>query len=155
MEFVTKTDKEKLERLLSEFHALDRTLTERIAEARGHGDLRENSDYHAAREDKSMNNLKIRELEIRLKSVQVITEGEMPSDMVFLGAIVRIRDEQSGTLETYKIVSSLGEGGATEHREVTTTSPIGDALMKLRIGETVRVNLPRGERRLSVIEILT
>ncbi len=155
MEFVTKADKEKLEKQLSEYHALDKVLIERIAEARGHGDLRENSDYHAAREDKSMNNLRIRELSVRLESVQVILEGEMPSDMVFLGAIVRIRDENSGTVEIYKIVSSLGENGESEHREVTTTSPIGEALMKLRIGETVRVNLPRGERRLTVVEILT
>jgi len=155
MEFVTKIDKEKLEKLLSEYHALDKELIVRIAEARGHGDLRENSDYHAAREDKSMNNLRIRELTLRLESVQVILEGEMPSDMVFLGAIVRIRDEQSGGIETYKIVSSKSEGGETEHREVTTTSPIGEALMKVRVGETVRVNLPRGERRLTVVEILT
>ena len=102
-----------------------------------------------------MNNLRIRELTLRLESVQVILEGEMPSDMVFLGAIVRIRDEQSGGIETYKIVSSKSEGGETEHREVTTTSPIGEALMKVRVGETVRVNLPRGERRLTVVEILT
>ncbi|MEN9668166.1 MAG: Transcription elongation factor GreA, partial [Planctomycetota bacterium] len=81
MEFVTKIDKEKLEKLLSEYHALDKELIVRIAEARGHGDLRENSDYHAAREDKSMNNLRIRELTQRLESVQVILEGEMPSDM--------------------------------------------------------------------------
>ncbi len=155
MEFVTQIDKEKLEKLLSEYRALDKSLTERIAEARGHGDLRENSDYHAAREDKSMNNLRIRELDARLKSVQVIHEGEMPSDMVFLGAVVRVRDEQSGSVETYKIVSSLGDGSATEYREVTTTSPIGESLMKLRIGESVRVNLPRGERRLTVVEIVT
>lgn len=155
MEFVTQIDKEKLEKLLGDYYALDKVLTERIAEARGHGDLRENSDYHAAREDKSMNNLRIRDLEIRIAEVQVIREGEMPSDMVFLGAVVRVRDEGSGKTEIYKIVSSLGEGVASEHREVTTTSPIGGALMKIRIGETVRVDLPRGERRLTVVEILT
>ncbi len=157
MEFVTREDKEKLARLLTELHALDRVLTERIAEARGHGDLRENSDYHAAREDKSMNNLRIRELEVRLASVQVIEHGDMPKDMVFLGAIVRIKDEGTGKVETYKIVSSLSDGDTDDdaaHREVTSTSPIGESLMKTRVGETVRVNLPRGERRLTVVEII-
>ncbi len=157
MEFVTREDKEKLARLLTELHALDRVLTERIAEARGHGDLRENSDYHAAREDKSMNNLRIRELEVRLTTVQVIQQDEMPKDMVFLGAIVRIKDEATGKVESYKIVSSIADGDGDSdgsHREVTSTSPIGESLMKMRVGETVRVNLPRGERRLTVVEII-
>lgn len=156
MEFVTREDKEKLARLLTELHALDRVLTERIAEARGHGDLRENSDYHAAREDKSMNNLRIRELEVRIATVQVIQQDEMPKDMVFLGALVRIKDEGTGKVELYKIVSSLAESDEsdTSHREVTSTSPIGESLMKTRVGETVRVNLPRGERRLTVVEII-
>lgn len=154
MELVTQADKEKLQRLLQDFHALDRVLTERIAEARGHGDLRENGDYHAAREEKSMNNLRIRELVIRLETLQVINVDEMPSDMVFLGARVRVRDEESGKVETYKIVGSRADDPPTEYREVTSTSPIGEGLMKLRVGETVRVNLPRGERRLTVVEIL-
>ncbi len=156
MEFVTREDKDKLARLLTELHALDRVLTERIAEARGHGDLRENSDYHAAREDKSMNNLRIRELEVRIATVQVIQQDEMPKDMVFLGALVRIKDEGTGKVETYKIVSSLAESdeSSASHREVTSTSPIGESLMKTRVGETVRVNLPRGERRLTVVEII-
>ncbi|MSR69864.1 MAG: transcription elongation factor GreA [Phycisphaerales bacterium] len=157
MEFVTREDKDKLARLLIELHALDRVLTERIAEARGHGDLRENSDYHAAREDKSMNNLRIRELEVRIATVQVIQKDELPKDMVFLGAIVRIKDEATGKVETYRIVSSLAESDAdcpSSHREVTSTSPIGESLMKARVGETVRVNLPRGERRLTVVEII-
>ncbi|MSR44703.1 MAG: hypothetical protein EXS15_05005 [Phycisphaerales bacterium] len=154
MELVTQADKQKLERLLVEYHALDKVLTERIAEARGHGDLRENGDYHAAREEKSMNNLRIRELGIRLESLQVISHEEMPSDMVYLGARVRIKDEGTGNLEVYKIVGSLADEPSTEYREVTSTSPIGQSLMKLRVGESVRVTLPRGERRLTVVEIL-
>ncbi|NBX37317.1 MAG: transcription elongation factor GreA [Planctomycetes bacterium] len=153
MEFVTKADKEKLERQLADFRALDKALTERIAEARGHGDLRENSDYHAAREDKSMNNLRIRELEERIAACQVVQEGEMPTDMVFLGAVVQLRDEANGKVETFKIVSTMSET-AVEYREVTTTSPMGTALMKARIGETVRVDLPKGERRLTIVAIV-
>jgi len=77
----------------------------------------------------------------------------MPADMVFLGAVVQLRDEASGKVETYKIVSTMSET-PTEYREVTTTSPMGTALMKARIGETVRVNLPKGERRLTIVNIV-
>lgn len=154
MEFVTKADKEKLERQLAELHALDKVLTERIAEARGHGDLRENSDYHAAREEKGMNNLRIRELEARLAEVHVVHEGDMPEDMVFLGALVQVRDEATDKVEQYKIVGSPGDP-STEYRQVTTGSPIGIALMKARIGDTVRVSLPKGERRLTIIAIMS
>ncbi len=154
MEFVTRSDKEKLEQQLVEYHALDKVLTARIAEARAQGDLRENADYHAAREDKSMNNSRIRDLEERLRNAQVVDSAELPSDMVFLGAMVRIKDEGSGKIEFYKIVGSLSEEGEFDYREVTSTSPIGEALMKLRVGMTVRVDLPRGERRLTVVEIV-
>lgn len=154
MEFVTAADKERLERQLAEARALDRALVDRIAEARAQGDLKENADYHAAREDKAHNDRKIKELEERLGRVKVVDESEMPTDMVFLGAMVRIRDEGSGTEELYKLVSSLSEDGDFEYREVTSTSPIGEALMKVRVGVTVRVNLPRGERRLTVVEII-
>ncbi|MSR28305.1 MAG: hypothetical protein EXS03_01860 [Phycisphaerales bacterium] len=154
MEFVTAADKTRLEKQLAEYHALDKVLTVRIAEARAQGDLRENADYHAAREDKSMNNSRIKDLEERLRSIQVVNQTELPTDMVFLGATVRTREEGSGRVELYKIVSSLSEEGEFEYREVTSTSPIGQALMKVRVGMTVRVDLPRGERRLTVVEIV-
>jgi transcription elongation factor GreA len=154
MEFVTPADKSRLERQLAEFYALDKVLTQRIAEARAQGDLRENADYHAAREDKSLNNSRIKELEDRLRLVQVVDSSEMPSDMVFLGATIRVRDEATGKIELYKLVSSLSDDGDFEYREVTGTSPMGEAFMKVRVGMTVRVNLPRGERRLTIIEIV-
>ena len=154
MEFVTAADKEKLERQLAEARALDRSLVDRIAEARAQGDLRENADYHAAREDKAHNDRRIKELEERLSRIKVVNDTEMPNDMVFLGAMVRIRDEGTGSEEVYKLVSSLSDEGDFEYREVTSTSPIGEALMKVRVGVTVRVDLPRGERRLTVVEII-
>ncbi len=154
MELVTRADKARLERQLAEMHALDKVLTVRIAEARAQGDLRENADYHAAREDKSLNNSRIKELEDRLRSVQVVDASEMPSDMVFLGATIRVKDEGTGREELYKLVSSLSDEGDFDYHEVTGTSPMGEALMKVRVGMTVRVNLPRGERRLTVLEIV-
>ncbi len=152
---MTQVDKERLEANLSAMRALDRQLVERIAEARAQGDLRENADYHASREDKSINDAKIRELVARLAGVQVVDQSEMPADMIFLGAEVTLEDASTGAKARYKIVSSLTDGDDLRYREVTATGPMGQALMKARVGETVRVNLPKGERRLTVIEIHT
>jgi transcription elongation GreA/GreB family factor len=77
----------------------------------------------------------------------------MPTDMVFLGAEITIRDEGSGREDRYKIVSSLTDADDLPYREVTSTGPMGQALMKARVGDTVRVNLPKGEKRLTIIII--
>ncbi len=153
MELMTRADRERLERQLAQLHSLDLDLARRIAEARGQGDLRENADYHASREDKSHNDAKIRDLQARLAGAQVIDENSVPKDMVFVGAVVRLRDEGSGSEVTYRIVATLSEEEGA-HRELTGSSPMGEALMKARVGDTVKVHLPRGERRLTVLEIV-
>ncbi len=155
MEMLTKADKAKLEEQLAAMLAADRTLIDRIAEARAHGDLRENAEYHAAREEKALNDSKIRALRERLSVAQVVDDSELPSDMVFLGAIIEVRDEDHGRVERLRIVASLSDDDPDDHREVTGTSPMGEALMKVRIGETVRVDLPRGVRRLTVVSIVS
>ena len=111
MELVTRADKERLEAQLAALRALDKQLVERIAEARAQGDLRENADYHASREDKSINDAKIRELEARLAGVQVVDQSEMPTDMVFLGAEITIRDETNGRHRETAHNGRLGEVG--------------------------------------------
>lgn len=154
MEMLTKADKAKLEEQLAAMIAADAHLIARIAEARAHGDLRENAEYHSAREEKSINDSKIRALQQRIASAQVVDRSEMPADMVFIGAMIEVRDESNGKLERLRIVASLSDDDPEDHREVTGTGPLGSALMKLRVGETVRVDLPRGERRLTVVAIL-
>ncbi|MDA1007497.1 MAG: GreA/GreB family elongation factor [Planctomycetota bacterium] len=153
MELMTLADKDKLEQQLANHIASDKVLVERIAEARAQGDLRENAEYHASREDKSLNDAKITELRRRIKSVCLIDESTMPRDMVFLGAMVQVRDDSTGDLELIRLVATRSDEEPDGHREVTTSSPMGIALMRARVGETVRVVLPRGERRLCIIQI--
>ncbi|MCE2882272.1 MAG: hypothetical protein LW636_07935 [Planctomycetaceae bacterium] len=85
MDFITAEEKTLLEQRLSELRANDKVLIQRIAEARALGDLRENAEYHASREDKAMNDAKIKELEERLATAQVADSSAMPADMVFVG----------------------------------------------------------------------
>jgi transcription elongation factor GreA len=154
MDFITAEEKAMLAERLSGLRAQDKVLIQRIAEARALGDLRENAEYHASREDKAMNDAKIKEIEERLATAQVADPSQMPSDMVFVGATVRLRDEDRGDEDLYRLVGSATGRFDLDYIEVTTTSPMGMALMKARIGETVRVDLPRGEKRFLIVEIV-
>ncbi|MSR17811.1 MAG: transcription elongation factor GreA [Phycisphaerales bacterium] len=154
MEFITKADSERLHARLQELRALDKVLITRIAEARAQGDLRENADYHASREDKSHNDARIRDIEEKLRTCQILGSNDLPKDIVFIGAVIKVRDEASGREEVLKLVTGYSDDAdESVAREVTATSPMGQALMKTRIGDTVRVALPKGDRRLTVIEI--
>lgn len=154
MDFITAEEKAFLVEKLSELRAHDKVLIQRIADARALGDLRENAEYHASREDKAMNDAKIKEVEERLARAQVADSSALPDGMVFVGAIVRLRDEQGGDDDLYRLVGQSSGRFDLDYVEVTTTSPIGVALMKSRVGETIRVDLPRGERRFVIVEIV-
>lgn len=154
MDFITAEEKAQLQEKLSELRQLDKVLIQRIADARALGDLRENAEYHASREDKAMNDAKIKEIETRLVTAQVADASTLPEDMVFVGATVRLRDEDRGDDDLYRLVGQATGRFDLEYVEVTTTSPMGVALMKARIGETIRVDLPRGEKRFTIIEIV-
>jgi transcription elongation factor GreA len=156
MEFITGEEKQRLEAKLEERKAARPIITQRIAEARALGDLKENAEYHAARDEQGLNEAEIRRLEERLKTANVADTIDVPDDMVFLGAVVRLRDVESGDEDKYKLVGEVsGEFNFdSDEIEVTTGSPMGEALMKARVGETVKVELPRGSKRYEIVEIL-
>lgn len=154
MDFITAEEKSMLTEKLSELRALDKMLIQRIAEARALGDLRENAEYHASREDKAMNDAKIKEIEARLAHAQVADGSALPDDVVFVGATVRLRDEDRGDDDVYRLVGQASGRFDLEYIEVTTTSPMGVALMKARVGETIRVDLPRGAKRFTIVAIV-
>ena len=79
-------------------------ITDRIAEARAHGDLKENAEYHAARDEQGLEEAEIRRLTERLKVAQVADDVDVPEGMVFLGAVVRLKDTDSGDVDLYKLV---------------------------------------------------
>jgi transcription elongation factor GreA len=154
MDFITAEEKTMLTEKLTELRAMDKMLIQRIAEARALGDLRENAEYHASREDKAMNDAKIKEIEERLARAQVTDSSTLPVDMVFIGATVRLRDDDRGDDDLYRLVGQATGRFDLEYIEVTTTSPMGVALMKARVGESIRVDLPRGAKRFTIIEIV-
>ncbi len=154
MEFLTKAERDQIASRLDALKTRRPQVAARIAEARALGDLKENGDYHAAREDQAMDEAEIKRLEERLGAAKVVEEGALPDDIVFLGAVVRLRDLETGEEDTFKIVGEATGDLMAEHVEVTVTSPMGASLLKARVGETVRVDAPRGVKRFEIVEIL-
>jgi len=154
MDFITADEKQQLEQKLEELKARRPEITNRIAEARAMGDLKENAEYHAAREDQGLNEAEIRRLEERLKTAKVADDVEVPDDMVFLGATVKLRDVDNDDEDLYKLVGESTGNFSLDYIEVTASSPMGEALMKARIGETVKVELPKGPKRFEILEIV-
>ncbi|MEM6506035.1 MAG: transcription elongation factor GreA, partial [Planctomycetota bacterium] len=97
MEFITQEDKDALQAKLEALIANRPVIAQRIKEARDQGDLKENADYHAARDDQGLEEAEIRRLEERLASAQVADDVEKPDDMVFLGSVVKLRDTDDDT----------------------------------------------------------
>ncbi|MEZ6317817.1 MAG: transcription elongation factor GreA [Phycisphaerales bacterium] len=154
MDVISPADKEKLETRLRELHANRPKISERIAEARALGDLKENAEYHAAREQQGLEEAEIKRIEDRLKTAHVVSDENTADGVVFIGSTVRIREVGDDEVETYRLVGESSGDDVEDVIEVTATSPMGQALMKARVGETVRVTAPRGVKRFEILEIV-
>jgi transcription elongation factor GreA len=155
MDVITADEKDKIKGKLDALIANRPVITDRIAEARALGDLKENAEYHAAREQQGMDEAEIRRLEERLSNAQVVDSTKTAEGVVFIGSTVKLREEDDDEIETYRLVGESSDEDEDEDIiEVTATSPMGEALMKARVGETVRVNAPRGVKRFEILEII-
>lgn len=126
-------------------------IVERIAEARSHGDLSENAEYDAARNEQAANELEIADLDYKLKNAVIIAENS-DNSIVHIGSKVRVYDEDLDEEEVYEITGSM-EANAIENK-ISNESPVGAALLKHKKGDVVKVNAPDGEYKLLIKEIL-
>ncbi|MDG2201523.1 MAG: transcription elongation factor GreA [Phycisphaerales bacterium] len=154
MEYITQEDKDRLEGELKERIHRRKQLSDRIGQAREMGDLKENAEYHAAREDQGMNEARINDLEEKLANVVIADTEEVPDDMVFVGTTVRLKDTATGNEECYKLVGEMTGSFVDDVMEVTPSSNLGLGLIKARVGETIRVDLPRGVKTYEILEIM-
>ncbi len=125
-------------------------LSERLRKAIAMGDLSENADYHAAKEDQAFMEGRIRDLEDRLRRAKII-ETAGPSERVRVGSWVTIREDGYDDEETYHIVG-VHEADPAKGR-ISNESPFGRALLGARVGQTVRVDSPTGVLSLKVLRI--
>ena len=127
-----------------------REIVERIAEARSHGDLSENAEYDAARNEQASNELEITELDYKIKNA-VILEENTDTSSVHIGSKVKVYDEDMDEEEVYEITGST-ESNAIENK-ISNNSPVGKALLGHKVGDKVKVLAPNGEYILTVMEI--
>jgi len=126
-------------------------VAKRIADARALGDLSENAEYHAAREDQGMLEARINVLRDKLARADIVDRSSLPSDTVVFGSQVRIKDLESGEEETYQLVGPGEED--YDNNKILTTSPRGQALLGKKLGETAVVKIPRGTFRYQIMEV--
>jgi transcription elongation factor GreA len=122
-----------------------------IAEARAHGDLSENAEYHAARERQSFVEGRIAELEEITSAAEVIDPASLSGDTVKFGANVLLLDEDTEKEVSYQIVG-MYEADVKQAR-LSITSPLAKALITKKIGDTVSVPAPGGDRTYEILEI--
>jgi transcription elongation factor GreA len=127
-------------------------ITQAIAEAREHGDLKENAEYHAAREQQSFNEGRIQEIEGKLADAQVIDVAKLPATgKVIFGTTVTVADADSGETRRFKIV---GEDEADiKQNKLSIMSPIARALIGKQIGDVAVVDTPGGELEYEIEEV--
>jgi transcription elongation factor GreA len=155
MEMMTRDEKQLIATRLESLINNRKALSVRIAEAREQGDLSENADYHAAREEQGLQEAEIRRLTERLSQVSIIDETQhRKSDIVFVGARVKIREIGSDEEEVVKLVGDSSQAETSDYFEATVSSPMGEALLKARVGETIAVRGPRGVKRFEILDIL-
>jgi len=122
-----------------------------ISEARAHGDLSENAEYHAAKEAQGMNEARVAELEDKLSRAEVIDPTKMSGDTVKFGATVSLEDEDTEEQVAYKIV---GEHEANvKEGKVSITSPIARALISKAVGDSVEVTTPKGSKADEILNV--
>ena len=126
-------------------------IIEAIATARAHGDLSENAEYHAAKEQQSFIEGRIMELEAVIGKAQIIDPSTLSGDKVKFGATVLLVDEETDVEETYTIVGEY-EADA-DNRRISISAPIARALIGKSVGDSVEVRTPKGLRRYEILEV--
>ncbi len=146
---MTRAEYDKLQEELT--RCIDRRpkIIEDIATARGHGDLSENAEYHAAREEQGKNEAQIQKLTFQLESAEIV---EVVDDgVVAPGKVVTFRHQGDDEAETYLLGQRAMKGG--EHDVLSPESPLGQALLGGRAGETVTANVHDRDLQLEIVDV--
>src|SRR5262249_36829067 len=126
-------------------------VAKRIAAARDMGDLSENAEYHAAREDQGMLQARIDVLKDKLSRANFIDKNSLPNDAVVFGALVKVKDLDLGDEEIFHLVGPGEED--YNNNKILTSSPIGQGLVGKKPGEVAEIQVPMGKLRFEIVEI--
>lgn len=150
---LTKAGAERLREELAHLKKIDRPqIIAAIAEARAHGDLRENAEYHAAREQQGFIEGRIQRLESTISHAQIIDVVNMDhGSKVVFGATVTLADEETAEEITYQIVGDLEAD--IKHNRIAVSSPIARALIGREEGDEIVVRAPGGDREYEIVNV--
>lgn len=126
-------------------------IIQAISTAREHGDLSENAEYHAAKEQQSFIEGRIQELEAVISKAQIIDPTSMSGDTVKFGATVTVVDEDTDAEETYTIVGDYEAN--TEEGKISISAPVARALIGKSVGDSVVVRTPKGQRSYEILDV--
>ena len=149
---LTATGAEKLREELKHLKIVERPrIIEAVADARAHGDLKENAEYHAAREEHGMNEARIKFLEGTISNAQIIDIRDLNvKDKVVFGATVELEDDDENTV-TYQIVGDVEAN--FEDGQISISSPIARALIGKEVDDEVDVHTPGGEKTYYIVGV--
>ena len=155
MQMMSAQEKAVLEKKREELFKAQIDVQDRIRKAASLGDLSENAEYHFAKEENRSIQKELAILEAKLKNVAVVATDNVPDDVVFLGHTVKLLDLDD---DTEQLIRLVGEAQAPDPNSdvmpVSVSSPMGDALMKARVGDTVKVKAPRGTMEFKILQIV-
>ncbi|MBC5811245.1 MAG: transcription elongation factor GreA [Candidatus Eremiobacteraeota bacterium] len=149
---LTKEGLVKLEEELDELKTVHRReVNERIRQAKEFGDISENAEYEAAKQEQAFVEGRVQRVETMIRNARVIDESDYVSDEVHLGAFVKVKDTKAGTTMEFTLVGSTEADPANQR--LSNESPLGRALVGRKKGETIDVTTPRGVRAYKIESI--
>jgi len=150
---MTDIKKKLQEEIAALEYELRNELPREILKARAHGDLSENAEYHAAKDRQGFVNARLNQLKKRLADVSMVDFSKIPHDKVGLGSTVVVLDVKRDEELTYNLVTS--EEADAANGKISTTSPIGRALLGKEVGDVAKVQSPGGMKELEVLKLTT
>ena len=150
---LAKIKQKLLEEIDQLSHELNVDLPKEIAVARAHGDLSENAEYKYAKERQGFVNARIGQLKKRLGDLGMLNLTNIPKDRAGYGSRLTVLDTQKDIKIEYKLVST--EEADAEHGLISTTSPIGKALLNRKVGDEIEVATPAGKKEFEVVRLVT
>ncbi len=150
--YMSKDGFEKSKKELDEMKMVKRAeIQEAIATAREFGDLKENAEYHAAREAQGLLEARIRQLDDKLARTEIVDSSSIPTDAVHFGAKVEVEDLDTGDIENYELVGAGDDDPIND--KILVSSPFAQAFLEHKVGDEVEVNAPAGVLRFKILKI--
>jgi len=155
MSNIVYLSKEKMQELENEYQYLTtiarKEIAQKIADARSHGDLSENADYDAAKEEQGLLERKINQIGDTLAKSQIISSSDFPTDKVYILSTVKLKNHQTQIVDDFTLVSAAEAD--YEKNKIGVTSPLGKALMGKNVGDIFEIKIPAGINKYEILGI--